>query len=254
MGTERVGVARSPGFVASTRDKTCLSPRTVGPPTQDGTGLAEQQQRTLEEGWQRLAEAAAGTFRQQRDKMSALRVLTSWRRTAVMRRSKREALARLLRNCHIRRLKEGCGLWRAEALAIRNICERQRVVADAEAWKSKASKDATAAKVAAEELIRARELELEHEKAGIATAADLAAADARVAKLAAEASMHARKVELEREKAKTTELKEALEALQGEVRVSQYRQSTGRRKCCFRCHVRRTMVIVLLYVCEVLSF
>ncbi|CAN0342994.1 unnamed protein product [Ectocarpus sp. 6 AP-2014] len=85
-----------------------------------------------------LTEAAAGGFRQQRDRTSALRLLSAWRRAAATERSKREALSRLVRGARRRRLRGGLGRWRAGARAVRAKEERRAAREGAAASASKA--------------------------------------------------------------------------------------------------------------------
>lgn len=125
----------------------------------------------------RLAEAAAGEFRQQRDRHSALRLLTAWRCAAVRERSKREALSRLVRDGRKRRLGGGFALWRAGARLARTKEERRtaregavaaaaatKEAAEAAAKAIAAAGAARAERAAAEKLVREKEKELQHEK------------------------------------------------------------------------------------------
>lgn len=140
----------------------------------EGDDKARQQERLALE---RLAEAAAGEFRQQRDKRSALRLLTAWRCATVRERSKREALSRLVRDSRKRQLSGGWGLWRAGARLAR-IKEERRAAREGAVAAAAATKEAVAAaaeavaatgaaaaeKAAAERLVRQKEKELQLEK------------------------------------------------------------------------------------------
>eukprot|EP00903_Cladosiphon_okamuranus_P014984 g13868.t1 len=154
-----------------------------GEATREAAREAEQQQQRTERLRlisARLADAAAGEFRQQRDKIFTLRVLAAWRCAAARERVKREAVSRLLRGCSWRRLNRGFAQWRAGARAARDMEEkrtaRDRATAasttakEAMAAAAKAMEEAgvaTAAKAAAEQLAREKEKELRHEKAAV---------------------------------------------------------------------------------------
>lgn len=142
-----------------------------------------------------LAEAAAGGFRQQRDRTSALRLLSAWRRAAATERSKREALSRLARGARRRRLRGGLGRWRAGARAVQAKEERR------------AAREGAAAAATAKEAVAE------------AAKANAAAAAAARGKAAAEKLAAERETELRLEKATGQELREAVERLQTEVRV-----------------------------------
>lgn len=144
----------------------------------------------------RLAEAAAKAFRQQRDKVLALRLLVAWRRAAARERSKREALSRLLRGARKRGLSRGFCRWRAGAQGARIKQERRAAREGASASAAKATEAvAAAAKAAA------------------------AAGAATTGKAAAEKLAREREKELQRERSAGEELRRAVEKLQAEVGV-----------------------------------
>lgn len=142
---------------------------------------AEQRQERLRLISTRLAAAAAGEHRQQRDKVFALRLLAEWRRAAARERARREALSRLLRGLRRRRLNRGFARWRSGAQATRSKEERRAATEGAAAAAATAkeavaaagkaaesARAATTAKAAAEKLAREREKELRDEKAAAA--------------------------------------------------------------------------------------
>lgn len=151
----------------------------------------EQQERLLSA---RLADAAAGEFRQQRDKIFALRLLTAWRCAAARERAKREAVSRLLRGCRQRRLNRGFGRWRAGTQAARHKEERRT-----------AREGASAAAATAKEAVAA------------AAKAVGAVGAATAAKAAAEKLAREKKKELRLEKTAVEELRKTVERLQAEV-------------------------------------
>ncbi|CAN0106941.1 unnamed protein product, partial [Ectocarpus sp. 4 AP-2014] len=140
-----------------------------------------------------LSEAAANGFRQQRDRTSALRLLSAWRHAAATERSKREALSRLVRGARRRRLRGGLGRWRAGALAVWAKEERRAAREGAAASAAKTKEAVAEAAEAAE------------------TAAAAARERAAAEKLATETEK-----ELRLEKAAREELREAVERLQTE--------------------------------------
>lgn len=164
---------------AATTGNMPLPSTTAAPPRAEGSGDGTSQQQALEERVHRLAEAAARAFRRQRDRLSALRLLTSWRHAAVRERSKREALSRLMRNYRTCRLRGNFERWRVATRAMRWTVQRQKEVAVAAteaaavagaaaeevAVTAKAAEAAMAAKTVAEKLVHERERELQHEKA-----------------------------------------------------------------------------------------
>lgn len=117
-----------------------------------------------EERLQRLAQAAAGAFLQQREKLSALRLFAAWRCAAARERSKREALSRLLRRSYKHRLGRGFWRWHAEARDIRAVVVQQAAKKEI-AVAALAEKVAVAANAAAETLTSAREQELQRANA-----------------------------------------------------------------------------------------
>ncbi|CBJ32616.1 hypothetical protein Esi_0350_0016 [Ectocarpus siliculosus] len=148
-----------------------------------------------------LTEAAAGGFRQQRDRTSALRLLSAWRRAAATERSKREALSRLVRGARRRRLRGGLSRWRVGARAVRAKEERRAAREGAAASASKA-------------------------KEAVAEAAEAASAAAAAARgrAAAEKLATEREKELRLEKAAGEELREAVERLQTEASETALRE------------------------------
>ncbi|CAM9865763.1 unnamed protein product, partial [Ectocarpus sp. 13 AM-2016] len=140
-----------------------------------------------------LTVAAAGGFRQQRNRTSALRLLSAWRRAAATERSKREALSRLVRGARRRRLRGGLGRWRAGTRAVRAKEERRAAREGAAASAAKAKEAVAEAAVAAE-----------------------AAAAAAKGRAAAEKLATEREKELRLEKAAGEGLREAVERLQKE--------------------------------------
>lgn len=154
----------------------------------------QQQQERLRLTSARLADAAAGEFRQQRDKIFAVRLLAGWRCAAARERAKREAVSRLLRTRRQRRLGRGFARWRAGAQAARDKEERRT-----------AREGATAAAATAKQAVAA------------AAKAVGAAGAAAAAKAAAEKLAREKEAELRQEKAAVEELRKTVERLQAEV-------------------------------------
>ncbi|CAN0156407.1 unnamed protein product, partial [Ectocarpus sp. 12 AP-2014] len=148
-----------------------------------------------------LTEAAAGGFRQQRDRTSALRLLSAWRRAAATERSKREALSRLVRGARRRRLRGGLGRWRAGTRAVQ-AKEEQRAAREGAAGSAAKAKEAVAE---------------------VAEAAEAAAVAAR-GRAAAEKLATEREKELRLEKAAGVELRETVERLQIEASETALRE------------------------------
>ncbi|CAN0028441.1 unnamed protein product, partial [Ectocarpus fasciculatus] len=186
------GTGSSSGRSSSITDGTAASPRAAENTAFHGNnaaadgGLGHLHLETL-------TEAAAVGFRKQRDRTSALRLLSAWRRVAARERSKREALSRLVRGARRRRLRGELGRWRAGARAA--LAEEER----------RAAKEGAAAATAT-----AKEAVAEAAKAAAAAAA-AARGRAAAEKLAVE-----REKELRLEKAAREELREAVERLQTE--------------------------------------
>lgn len=173
----------------------------------------QQQQQRQEERLRlisaRLADAAAGEFRQQRDKIFAVRLLAAWRSAAAGERAKRDAVSRLLRARPQRRLERGFARWRAGAQTARDEEERRT-----------AREGASAAAATAKEAVAAKAKAVE--AAGVATAA----------KAAAERLAREKEKELRQEKAAVEELRKTVERLQAEVRRLAGQQGCGRTHVC----------------------
>lgn len=125
---------------------------------------SEDQPAVVEEDVLRLSQAAAGAFRQQREKLSAMRLFAGWRCAAKRERLKRETLSRLLRHSCKKRLGRGFWRWHKEARDIRAVVVRQEAEKEI-AIATLAEKVAVAANAAAETLARAREQELQRANA-----------------------------------------------------------------------------------------
>ena len=183
---------------------------------ESGSREAEQQQQQQQRQEERLclisarlADAAAGEFRQQRDKIFAVRLLAAWRSAAAGERAKRDAVSRLLRARRQRRLERGFARWRAGAQTAREEEER-RTAREGVSAAAATAKEAVAAKAKAVEA------------AGVATAA----------KAAAERLAREKEKELRQEKAAVEELRKTVERLQAEVRRLAGQQGCGRTHVC----------------------
>lgn len=156
-------VARTPTDAAATPVAACVDTNkslSSGAHAAAGDGNdGEDRPAVVEEHLQRLSQAAAGAFRQQREKLWAMRLFAAWRSAAARERSKREALSRLLRHSCKHRLGRGFWRWHAEARNIRAVVERQAAEKEIAAA-ALAEKNAVAANVAAETLASAREQEV----------------------------------------------------------------------------------------------
>lgn len=162
-------VAPTPNDAAATPAAACVSTNKslssgAHAAAGDGNGR-EDRQAVVEERLQRLAQAAAGAFRQQREKLSVMRLFAAWRCAAARERSKRQALARLLQRSYKRRVSRGFWRWHAEARDIRAVVVRK---AAEEEVAVAAAAVAVAANSAAETLASAREQELQRANAATA--------------------------------------------------------------------------------------
>ena len=167
---ENTLVARPPTDAAATPVAACVGTSKSVSSSSDAHAAAEDandgenQPAVVEEDFQRLAQAAAGAFRQQREKLSAMRLFAAWRCAAARERLKRETLSRLLRHSCKHRLGRGFWRWHAEARDIRAVLVRQEAEKEI-AVAALAEKVAVAANAAAETLASAREQELQRANA-----------------------------------------------------------------------------------------